>query len=93
MENENNNETYEVEVVDNEVVDEIIEKDYNLAIGIGVGVVGTILAKKGISKLKGFLRKKMAEKDDSELVVNAEKVTVVDSSDDKDEELTVEKEE
>ena len=92
MENENNNETYEVEVVDNEVVDEVIEKDYNLAIGIGVGVVGTILAKKGISKLKGFLRKKMAEKDDSELVVDAEKVTVVDSSDDKDEELTKETE-
>ena len=51
MENENNKETYEVEVVDNEVVDDVIEKDYNLAIGIGVGVIGTILAKKGIDKL------------------------------------------
>ena len=88
MENENNNETYEVEVVDNEVVDDVIEKDYNLAIGIGVGVVGTILAKKGINKLKGFLRKKMAEKDDSEVVVDADKVTVVD-----DEEITEENKE
>ena len=87
MENENNKETYEVEVVDNEVVDDVIEKDYNLAIGIGVGVVGTILAKKGIDKLKGFLRKKMVDKDDSEVVVDADKVTVVDSSDDDDEEL------
>lgn len=87
MENENNNETYEVEVVDNEVVDDVIDKDYNLAIGIGVGVIGTILAKKGINKLKGFLRKKMVEKDDSEVVVDADKVTVVDSSDDNDEEL------
>ena len=91
MENENNNETYEVEVVDNEVVDDVIEKDYNLAIGIGVGVIGTILAKKGINKLKGFLRKKMVEKDDSEVVVDADKVTVVDSSDDNDEELKEEK--
>ena len=91
MENENNNETYEVEVVDNEVVDDVIEKDYNLAIGIGVGVIGTILAKKGINKLKGFLRKKMVEKDDSEVVVDADKVTVVDSSDDNDEELKKEK--
>ena len=91
MENENNNETYEVEVVDNEVVDDVIEKDYNLAIGIGVGVIGTILAKKGIDKLKGFLRKKMVEKDDSEVVVDADKVTVVDSSDDNDEELKEEK--
>lgn len=90
MENENNNETYEVEVVDNEVVDEVIDKDYNLAIGIGVGVIGTILAKKGIDKLKGFLRKKMVEKDDSEVVANADKVTVVDSS---DEEITEETEE
>ena len=88
MENENNKETYEVEVVDNEVVDDVIDKDYNLAIGIGVGVIGTILAKKGINKLKGFLRKKMAEKDDSEVVVDADKVTVVDSSD--DEEITEE---
>ena len=87
MENENNKETYEVEVVDNEVVDDVIEKDYNLAIGIGVGVIGTILAKKGIDKLKGFLRKKMVEKDDSEVVVDADKVTVVDSSNDNDEEL------
>lgn len=86
MKNENNNETYEVEVVDNEVVDDVIEKDYNLAIGIGVGVIGTILAKKGIDKLKGFLRKKMVEKDDSEVVVDADKVTVVDSSDDDDKE-------
>lgn len=91
MENENNNETYEVEVVDNEIVDDVVEKDYNLAIGIGVGIVGTIIAKKGIDKLKGFLRKKMVEKDDSEVVVNADKVTVVDSSDD-DEELTEETE-
>ena len=91
MENENNKETYEVEVVDNEVVDDVIEKDYNLAIGIGVGVIGTILAKKGIDKLKGFLRKKMVEKDDSEVVVDADKVTVVDSSDDNDEELKEEK--
>ena len=87
MENENNKETYEVEVVDNEVVDDVIEKDYNLAIGIGVGVVGTLLAQKGIDKLKGFLRKKMVDKDDSEVVVDADKVTVVDSSDDDDEEL------
>ena len=84
MENENNKETYEVEVVDNEVVDDVIEKDYNLAIGIGVGVIGTILAKKGIDKLKGFLRKKMVEKDDSKVFVNADKVTVVDSSDDEE---------
>lgn len=90
MENENNNETYEVEVVDNEVVDDVIEKDYNLAIGIGVGVIGTILAKKGIDKLKGFLRKKMVEKDDSEVVVDADS-EVVDSSDDNDEELKEEK--
>lgn len=78
-------ETYEVEVVDNEVVDDVIEKDYNLAIGIGVGVIGTILAKKGIDKLKGFLRKKMVEKDDSEVVDDDAKVTVVD-----DEEITEE---
>ena len=85
MENENNKETYEVEVVDNEVVDDVIEKDYNLAIGIGVGVVGTILAKKGINKLKGFLRKKKAEKDDSGVFVDADdEVVVVDCSDDEE---------
>ena len=33
----------------------------NLAIGIGIGAVGTLLAKKGVSKFKGWRKRKKEE--------------------------------
>ena len=33
----------------------------NLAIGIGIGAVGTLLAKKGVSKFKSWRKRKKAE--------------------------------
>ena len=46
----------------------------NLAIGIGIGAVGTLLAKKGVSKLKSLCKRKTEEiaqcdEDDVEIVV------------------------
>ena len=54
----------------------------NLAIGIGIGAVGTLLAKKGVSKFKSWRKRKKEEivqcdDDDIELFEEEEDVEIV----------------
>lgn len=54
----------------------------NLAIGIGIGAAGTLLAKKGVSKFKSWRKRKKEEiaqcdEDDIELFEEEEDVEVV----------------
>ena len=58
----------------------------NLAIGIGIGAVGTLLAKKGVSKFKSWRKRKTEEiaqcdEDDIELFEEEEDVEVVEEDD------------
>ena len=55
----------------------------NLAIGIGIGAVGTLLAKKGVSKFKSWRKRKKEEiekcdEDDVEIVVEDDVEIVVE---------------
>ena len=58
------NNIYELETVDNNEVEECEETGngiLNLVIGAGLGVAGTLLAKKGISKFKEWRKHKKEE--------------------------------
>lgn len=84
---------YEVEVMDNNEVEEYEETGngiLNLAIGAGLGVAGTLLVKKGISKFKEWRKRKKEEVEvvdgsEAEGAVHVD-CKVVDEPDDENEE-------
>ena len=58
----------------------------NLAIGIGIGAVGTLLAKKGVSKFKSWRKRKKEEiekcdEDDIELFEEDDDVVIIEEDD------------
>ena len=58
----------------------------NLAIGIGIGAVGTLLAKKGVSKFKSWRKRKTEEiaqcdEDDIELFEEDDNVVIIEEDD------------
>ena len=58
----------------------------NLAIGIGIGAVGTLLAKKGVSKFKSWRKRKKEEtaqcdEDDIELFEEDDNVVIIEEDD------------
>ena len=58
----------------------------NLAIGIGIGAVGTLLAKKGVSKFKSWRKRKKEEiekcdEDDVELFEEDDNVVIIEEDD------------
>ena len=58
---ENKNTTYEIQEVDNDLVEvqeESNEHDFRMAIGVGIGILGTVLVSKGVSKIKNIIDKR-----------------------------------
>ena len=56
----------------------------NLAIGIGIGAVGTLLAKKGVSKFKSWRKRKkedIAQSDEDDIELFEEDVEIVAEDD------------
>ena len=58
----------------------------NIAIGIGIGAVGTLLAKKGVSKFKSWRKRKKEEiekcdEDDIELFEEDDNVVIIEEDD------------
>lgn len=53
----------------------------NLAIGIGIGAVGTLLAKKGVSKFKSWRKRKKEEISEDDVELFEEDVEIVEEDD------------
>ena len=87
---EENNELMELTTIEeNNELEEYEESScnsglLNLAIGIGIGAVGTLLAKKGVSKFKSWRKRKteeIAQCDEDVEVVEEDDVEVVEEDD------------
>lgn len=60
----------------------------NLAIGIGIGAVGTLLAKKGVSKFKSWRKRKKEEIekcDEDDIELFEDDVVIIEEDDDESE--------